>query len=345
MWISGKALLVYCLAAITAAPQGGKRVNPSPVAMPAEVALCEQGPEGDRVAILATGTKQLQYVTQPGGSVGSLAWSPDGRWLAFSEGGAVSLLDMDSQERRSVVPQAVEGMPCTRCFSSDSRYLATLLPNRIMLTELSGSSFVLDVPGKAEPVELLWSADARALLVLARTTDGRRDLLLVDVPGRRVLAARTTRCIHLLGWRQGNLLIEQEDDSGNEVGSLSDSGAFQPLRTDGIVGDEIYLGYLGRTDRLAFTIGREHSGDPVQLFLTTPGLNGASRWLPSTSFVGEMRFSRDGDWAVFIDRSRPELFDGTGGDLYISAVGNDAPVLLRKAVPGEVSYTVGAIRR
>jgi hypothetical protein len=57
----------------------------------------------------------------------------------------------------------------------------------------------------------------------------------------------------------------------------------------------------------------------MELFVSAPGLNGASRWLPKVSYASEMRFSRDGHWMAFIDRSCEGLLEGNGGDLYLSA--------------------------
>jgi WD40 repeat protein len=318
-------------------------VNPSAIPMPAEMAISEEGPEGGGIAILTTSTKQIEYLTRLGNPAGSMVWSPDGRWLAISESGQVSLLNIHTRERHVVTGGAARGMPCSRCFSGDGRYLATLLPGKIMLTEVAGVSHTLDLQESARPVELAWSDDNRRLAVLARSpSDGNR-LLWVDVASQRIVADDPTRCRHLLGWRQGKLLVDWAGAGGSQVGSVSRTLGFQILRTEGIVEDERSLEYLPATDRLVLTIARGHSGDPMELFISAPGLNGASRWLPKVSYAGEMRFSRDGHWMVFIDRSREGLLEGNGGDLYLCGVGSDQPVLLRRASE-ETTYIVGAPR-
>jgi hypothetical protein len=128
------------------------------------------------------------------------------------------------------------------------------------------------------------------------------------------------------------------------VGEVDATGAFHAIETGDENTDGFVSSYLPASDRLLLARFGEHSGDPVELFLTEPGLKNSKRWLASFRHIAPPSFSTDGEWAVFIDRSKPSLFAERGGDLYIVRTGGADPLLVRAAQPGTVTFSDPAIR-
>jgi Tol biopolymer transport system component len=85
-----------------------------------EVASPAWSPTGNRIAFeeqsgrrvelwtYDLATHALRLVERHGGSVGPLAWSPDGRWLAFTEGGEIRAVRVTGGRERSITKSYVQ---------------------------------------------------------------------------------------------------------------------------------------------------------------------------------------------------------------------------------------------
>jgi Tol biopolymer transport system component len=95
------------------------RAVASPAWSPAGAQIAFEQQAGSRVELLTydVATHALRMVERHAGSVGPLAWSPDGRWLAFTEPGEIRAVRVvDGRERpitRSYV-QRIDGLTWRR---------------------------------------------------------------------------------------------------------------------------------------------------------------------------------------------------------------------------------------
>jgi hypothetical protein len=90
------------------------------------------------------------------------ALSPNGRWIASSDGGKLSVIDLTTQRRRRIPTiAAVKSAPS---WSPDGLLLAVKLNHAIEVVALKGSSIARDLIRGVAETNLVWSPDDQYLL-------------------------------------------------------------------------------------------------------------------------------------------------------------------------------------
>lgn len=347
--VYGDALLVALVTAVSAYGQAGaqpaaRRGSHKMSAKPNEVAFIEHRGGKSRLAILEIGSHKERYLTPEGPAPSNPAWSPDGRLLAFQAGGTIGVLDLSTGAGKSLLRNAEAGMPRGRCFSADGQLIAVNHAGGVSVLDLSGKIWPVPLEAGDQPVDTLWAAQGSMLYVLSERRAGRL-LVKFDAAARRIVSQMKVNATGLLGWAPNRgLLAKRLGEAGDEAGLLGENGNFEAIRASPGPGSEAFVEYLPATDRLALELAVEHGTDAESYFLTKPGLKDRVPWLTPFRNVRDLRFSAGGGWAVFTDRSRRELLEEPGGDLYLTATGSMESEILRRGIPAEVSYSTPAIR-
>ncbi|MES2572895.1 MAG: hypothetical protein V4710_22925, partial [Verrucomicrobiota bacterium] len=156
-----------------------------PFDVPIDVGAIVWRPDGHQFALTGPGshsatllydaaTCQLAKRFETGEA--SVAWSPDGRWLAQMNATACELFDAATLARVAVFPREFAGpllesnaksIPCRVAFSPDGSMLAFLsAPERIALIDIKARAIpaTITLPDRATAQGLLWSADGAVLL-------------------------------------------------------------------------------------------------------------------------------------------------------------------------------------
>jgi hypothetical protein len=170
-------------------------------------------------------------------------------------------------------------------------------------------------------------------------------LAAIEAVSGRLQSLPSHNAARLLGWRSDPeaLLVSRTRGSSDDAGTLSAAGAFQPFRAESQDADDedrgAILAYAQASDRLVVALPSEDQGDPVALRLVGPGAAPAESWLANFPRLTDLALSPDGKWATFVDRGRFGATGDPGGDVYVVEVGSNDARLLRKGIPGEVSYS------
>jgi WD40 repeat protein len=93
------------------------------------------------------------------------ALSPDGRRVAWTQGGTAIVRDLESARERTF---PLDGEPRSLRFSPDSAYLVSVTTGSIALWETTAMRVLWSVPN-AVPDQARWSADGRVLLIGSET--------------------------------------------------------------------------------------------------------------------------------------------------------------------------------
>ena len=338
----GEIALLLLFAAAAGAQKETPRMSPVVNGRPAEVVYVEHRGSAARLAGVQVESRKVEYFSQEGLVVLAAAWSPDGRRVLFDGNGSLGLVDLATREARTLIPAGWQGAPQPQWFASDGLRIAVPLAHRISILG-AGPAVDLALEPDDEVIGLVWVGDGRGVIALVSGAKGRF-LVTFDAGRGAILSRVPVDCENLLGWRHGQLLATRIGAAGDVAGTLSLSGNFTAVREATGERSEYYLQYAAGVDRLLFTNGAEHSNDPVNQLLTDPGLSGAVPWLTRFSHVTDLAFTKNGQWAVFIDRSRPELSEEPGGDLYLTRTDSNDPILLLRAEPGTVSFSKPAAR-
>jgi TolB protein len=117
-----------------------------------------------------------------------LAWSPDGRRVAFKMGRQIDVIDVEDRTRQTL--NTGEGIPRSPAWSPDGRRVA--FSRAPVLSPADMDVFALDVAG-GEPVQLTespgadaapaWSPDGRRIAFWSSRDNGNRDIWVMDADG------------------------------------------------------------------------------------------------------------------------------------------------------------------
>jgi hypothetical protein len=310
-----------------------------------EVAFVEHSGEEARVALLMIVGARKSYLSPEGLAVEAPVWSPRGERVLVRSNGSLELIRPAADFRRTALGAAPPDRPRVRWFSPDGQRVAIPRASTLSIhdVETGATAARYALPKGEEVADLLWHPDGSRLVLLVTQGSAHR-LVAFDADRGAALGRLEVNCEALLGWRSGQLLVVRAGRHGQEAGTLAAKGEFRLLRAAPADRTEIYVEYLPASDRLLYVLGTEDPQDPREWFLSEPGLLGEKRWLAAFPRADEISFSGGGQWAVFIDRSRPELAGEPGGDLHLIETLTERSTLLMRASPGQTSYSSASIR-
>ena len=335
--------LLFFASGVATSQRRNRPLTP-PATFRGEIAVVEHHRTGVRLALVRAETKQWRSVTELAGGIANVVWSPDGKRLVCRIDGNLVLVDPESGRQARFPGVSLPVMPSPRSFAPVGEKMAILRPNGVVIIDAAVGVADVELPGGSEAADLLWTPSGDQLLVLLRT-NGMQSIARIDPAARKIVSEVPAAVTKLVGWRngRGHLLAAFTSDFDQPV-EIDAAGAVHAIETGGEGTEGFISAYSPATDRLLLARFGEHSSDPVELFLTHPGLMNAQRWLASMRHIDPPSFSSDGQWAVFIDRSKPSLSAQGGGDLYIVRTAGVDPLLVRAAEPGGLTFSDPAIR-
>lgn len=322
--------------------------SPVPAGAPTHAVVVEHGGGGSRLAIVDLVSRKLRYLGSADETPSRPVWAPDGAHLLYQVDDTVLLNTISVPSDKRIAEGLANETVTPYAFSPNSKWIAVALAEEVLMlpvtaTQSSGAEpRRFRIPPQSVIRDLLWSADSRTLLVLLDQASNSR-LLRVDRATGQAVAQPAAGVNRLLGWQTSGALVVSRarvaTGSGEEAGILFKAGEFRPLRDTAEAEEgEFLLGFLPVTNQVVFVLGREDLGDPIRLFLGGAGHHASVPWLRHFSSLDELALSRDGRWAMFVDRS-PLGGAAIGGDIYLVSVGSEAAKLILKAVAEEVSYS------
>ncbi len=199
-----------------------------------------------QVYVVDAGTRTIQMVTRGAGKF-SVAWSPNGQWLAYSSGSfspriaSISLLDVGSAagETRTVVTDSVSYFTNLKWSPSGQRLLAQDNQRRARLYLVSAAGAAVPVPHALPTLGYqAWLSDSTLLTTVRRTPhDMSSQLAFVDVTtgSRHVLTGPDTNA-SVVGVKHGaHPVLAFTRTSGAMpkdvwVATISDGGALEGAR-------------------------------------------------------------------------------------------------------------------
>ncbi|MGH9628970.1 MAG: winged helix-turn-helix domain-containing protein [Bryobacteraceae bacterium] len=281
------------------------------------------GDRGQLVLVAATGGPEhilrevldSELLTSPGRLV-SLAWSPDGRWIAASHreserlGEGIYLFSLTGESRQlTSAPDYGDHMPA---FSPDGRSLAFCrLPgfstSEIYLLPLDGGAARPLTTYKRWSVNPVWTRDGRGILhIFGDRPRGQRLLRIIDVSDTKASwrgipssedASEISAGRHLVYSRQ----IDDDNIWRAKLPAAGDSPSAAELFISSTRGDYIPK-YSPDGKRVAFVSSR--TGPPEIWTSRADGSNPVQMTFFGGPLVGVLNWSPDGQWIVF--HARPE---------------------------------------
>jgi len=160
------------------------------------VAFVQRGDGGDAIMLAALRGTAEQLVAV-GGRVTRLAWSPNGKYLAYTHAAAENTPRLDVYDLKEKRAESVRLSGCVDCaWSPDGRNMAVVrrrpfLGMQLVLVPMSNGK-ASEGPGKTPPTRILvdrrrsslavpsWSPDGNCI-VFAETADEGRDILVYNL--------------------------------------------------------------------------------------------------------------------------------------------------------------------
>lgn len=307
-WITACAI-----AACAAAPP-----RPSAALPPAGAAVIAHEETGDRLYVADFAGGKLRPVGPAGEAPHQPVWSLDGTHLAWRAGNRLWLHTEGGDDAAVVDGVEIETQrPCA--FSPDGRLLAVAgAGGAVLLASEHGEPRPLLARPGVRVGDLIWLPDGGTLAVLF-WAPGRAEVVQVAIADGAAKSQRTDDVSRLLGFRpDGGLLVLRSAEGREQLAVLGPAG-LSPLRS--LPEGQSVIDYAAAGDRLLLAASGEDSGDDAAVFLAAAGGAPPRRWLASHPQLVDLRLSRDGRWALFVDRAvgaegRP------GGSVFLVAVGS-----------------------
>ena len=322
-----------------AAAQGSPRTADLP---PLRAAVVEHTPSGSVIAILDLQTHLSQQIVSRPQPPDSLDWCAAQPFLLYSMGPRLFMhKDHEEEILHDLDQESADLFACSPDGSvlAATRSGALLLAPVAQLPSVTGAHMI-PMAASCRVLSLLWSPDSRFLYLLYYPAPGTESaqLLRIEAATGHSLTLAAHGAIRLLGWRgtPERLLVARRHSIAEEAGTLDAGDGFHPFHLrikSAFVGP-----YLKATDQLVAQEPADDPGDPSRLRLETADEASSMRWLAAFDIIRDMSVSQNGRWVMFVDQTRfPE---DSGGDIYLVEAGKQEAVLIIRATPGQVSYSL-----
>jgi Tol biopolymer transport system component len=245
-------------------------------------------------------------------SDGGLAWHPNGKWLAVPDQNSVSLLSIDTGEKRKLTFPPAASSDDNPAFSPDGQRLA-FSRNLAMVSEIYLLALSRDLAPKGEPKQLtfnrqfakwpVWTANGREIIgslgPFPKVEDAELWRIALDGSGQPQLLPTSIQGLHPAISRQGNRLAYTRMLRDTNIWRVEVPGlnrkASEPINLISSTYDDEAPQYSPDGKRVVFASAR--SGHPEIWVCESDGSNALQ--LTSLGAAGSPRWSPDGRRIIF----------------------------------------------
>ena len=180
---------------------------------------------------LAAGTKTVRDKTKKTGLVESVAYSPDGKWLACA-GQALPIIVRDSADGKVVATLgSSDAYVHALAFGADSNTLAAAGQNQLQLWDVKEKKVTATVPTPVDVISLAFSPDGRTL------AGGSNTVLLCDVASQKVTTLPAEPHIYygIAFSPDGKTVVSGADNSVVQLWDVASRKSTATLKTTALV--------------------------------------------------------------------------------------------------------------